>query len=194
MATSAPSFASRFAIAAPMPRDAPVTSADLPLSAAIFVLPTLLSYFWRDRYVMSDCSASLRLLHVCPSARFGRAEHCLDDGHVGDCVFQRHGHFAAFENRLGEFVALDGVLIGGGEFLGHDAAAEDIAGLIDEEARGPVLGGVEGNLDLDAPLGAEIMHPLIGNHLGAAGEYRLPAGKIHHRRRQPIRSKPRIAL
>src|SRR5215475_13915662 len=37
MATLAPSWARRFAIAAPMPRDAPVTSADLPLSVAISI-------------------------------------------------------------------------------------------------------------------------------------------------------------
>ena len=48
MATAAPSEASRFAIAAPIPREPPVTSATLPSSFFEFVV-VLVSYFNVDR-------------------------------------------------------------------------------------------------------------------------------------------------
>ena len=79
-----------------------------------------------------------------PLVGTGGGENCIDDGHVGDAFFEGDGDGDVFEDGAGEGVALEGVLVGGGEGFGFYAGAEDVAAVVDEEACGAVGRGIEG--------------------------------------------------
>ena len=95
-------------------------------------------------------SRILYRFRLLPLAGFSRAENCFDHGHVADRILKRHGHFSVLKNGSGEGVTLQRVLIRRGETLHGDAAEGKVAGRVDEEPRGPVVGRVERNLKLDA--------------------------------------------
>ena len=66
----------------------------------------------------------------------------------------------------------------GGEGFGFDAGAGEVAAVVDEEARGAVGRGVEGDLDFDAAFGSEEVDALVGDELGAAGEDGMAGGEV----------------
>src|SRR5208337_2402282 len=81
-----------------------------------------------------------------PLARFGRVEDGFDYGHVLYGVFERDGNFGAIDNRFGESIALQRVLIADREGFGGDAAAKHVTAVVDKEASGTIHRRVEGNL------------------------------------------------
>src|SRR5256885_2375650 len=95
---------------------------------------------------------SLRLLPA-PTAR--RPRYRLDYAHVGQRAFQRHRNLLLAADRAREGVALDGVLIAGVELLGVDAAAEQVAAVVEPEPRRPVRRRVERDLDFYPALRSE---------------------------------------
>ena len=117
---------------------------------------------------------------------FGGVEDGLDDRHVLDGVFDGNGDFRVFQDSLGEGVGLQGVLIADGKGLRRDTAAEEVAPVVDEEARGAVGRRVEGDFHLDAPTGAEKLDALVGDQLRAASEDGLAVGKVENRRGEPV--------
>ena len=114
-------------------------------------------------------------------ARVSGAKNGFDDGHVADGVLEGDGNFGAFQNRFGEGVALQGVLIADRKCFRNDALAKEVASIVDEEASRAVNRGVEGNFDLHASAGAEEVDALIRDQLRAASKDRLDVYK-----RQPL--------
>ena len=114
-------------------------------------------------------------------ARVGGVEDGVDYGHVPDRVFDGDRDFSAFQNGFGEGIALQGVLIAGGEGLCSDAAAEQISTVVDKEASGTIHRCVEGNLNLDAPMCAKEVDTLVRNQLRTASEDGLAAGEVENR-------------
>ena len=96
------------------------------------------------------------------------------------------GNFGVFQNRFGEGIALQGVLIADGEGLRGDAVAEQIATVVDEEASGAIDRRVEGDLDLDASAGAEEVDALVRDQLRTAGEDGLAAGEVENCRSEAV--------
>jgi hypothetical protein len=121
-----------------------------------------------------------------PLPRLSGAENRFDHGHVFDCVLQRNGDCDGSADGLGEDVALNRILVAGGEFFRDDAAAEQIAAVVDEDAAGTVVGGVEGDFDFDAAARAQEVAALVGHELRAASESRLAGGKIEDGRGQAV--------
>src|SRR5206468_114281 len=115
-----------------------------------------------------------------PPARHCRAEDGLDHSHVLDAVPNRDRDFAAFPDGPGKHVALNRVLVAGGEGLSGDTAAEKFSAIVDKNSGWPVFGGIERNLDLDASLRPQKMHPLVMDKLCAAGKSGLPGRKLKH--------------
>ena len=108
-------------------------------------------------------------------------EDGVDDGHIGDALFEGYGDGCAFEDGAGEGFALEGVLVAGGEGFSGDAGAEDVAAVVDEEAGGAFAGCVEGDLDFDAAFGSEEMDALVRDELGAAGEDGVAGREVEDR-------------
>ena len=129
--------------------------------------------FWRD-------SGSL------PCVGGGGEGEGVEDAHVGDGGFEGDGDFGVVEDGAGEGVALESVLVDGGEGFYGDAGAEEVAGGVDLDARGAVGRGVEGDFELDAAGGAEGLDALAGDELGAAGEEGLAGGEVHEERGEAV--------
>lgn len=113
-------------------------------------------------------------------ASLGRLEDGFDYGHILDGVFEGDGDFGVFEDGSGEGVALKRVLVAGGEGFCGDAGAENVLAIVDEDAGRTVGWGVEGDFDFDAACGAEEMHALVGDELGAAGEDGVAVAEVEH--------------
>src|SRR5262249_15019513 len=131
MATSAPLSASARAIAAPMPREAPVTSARLPVSSVIFVLSVLIGAEGFGRTTIASARLGELALHV---EDIHRVVHLVEaavpdlvEGELG--VLHRHAGGRQAEPRLdrrpdveeaaGDLVALDGQVDGPPDEVGH---------------------------------------------------------------------------
>src|SRR5882724_13721945 len=116
--------------------------------------------------------------HRLPPPRLGRAEDGVDDPHVLHGVLEREFGRLAAADRLGEEVALDGVLVAHRECLFPGRGVAERAAVVDEDAAGPVGRRVEGDLHLDPALGAEYLHALIGYQLGRAHEAGLAGREV----------------
>src|SRR5208337_1306098 len=121
-----------------------------------------------------------------PLARVGRVEDGLDYSHVFYGVFDRDGNFSVIDNRFGEGIALQGVLIADGEGFGGNAVTEQIAVVVDEEAGGTIHRCVEGNLDLDATAGAKEVDALVRDQLRTAGENGLAPREVEKGRGETV--------
>ena len=93
---------------------------------------------------------AIRASRALPATASRRAETGVDHSHVGDGVLE-----GEFERRLAQDgarkgVALQRILIAGGEFLAPCARAEQVDAGIDRDSRRPVHRRVEGNADFDA--------------------------------------------
>src|SRR5260370_14393690 len=115
---------------------------------------------------------------LSPLAGCAGAEDSSDHRHVFDCIPKGNRNLGAVQDRAGEGITLNRVLVADRESLGGDAAAEDIASVVDQNAGGPIRGSVERDLDLDASLRAKDVDSLVGHELRAAREDGLSQGKI----------------
>src|ERR1035437_2888860 len=146
-----------------------------PVETQVYTSSTLR---WQTMYIprlrpehanhLAARGASFLLPGRLPLTGFGGVEDGLDDSHVLDGVFDGNGDFSVLQNSLGEGVGLQGVLLADGKGLRRDTAAEEVAPVVDEEARGAVGRRVEGDFHLDAPTGAEKLDALVGDQLRAA--------------------------
>ena len=91
-------------------------------------------------------------------------------------------------------ISLNGVLIARRNRLRAYPRARHIASIVHKNSRRLIDRRVEWNLDLDAPLGPQKLHPLIRHDLRPARENRLPAAEFQNRRRQPVGPEIRVAL
>src|ERR1017187_2662595 len=121
-----------------------------------------------------------------PLARVGRVEDGFDYGHVLDGVFDRDRNFGAIDNRFGEGIALQGVLIADGKGFGGNAVTEQIAAAVDQEAGGTIHRRVEGNLDLEATASAKEVDALVRDQLRTAGENGLAPREVEKCRRETV--------
>ncbi len=126
------------------------------------------------------------LRHDGPFARVGGLKDGIDYRHVLDGVFEGNGDFSIFENRLGEGIALQGVLIADWEGFGGAASAKEVSAIVDEEARRAVQRGVERDFDLDASSGAEKVYALVGDKLRAAGKNRMAGREVKKSRSEAV--------
>jgi hypothetical protein len=136
------------------------------------------SLLWAAWEVDACC---LSVLDRLPLAGLGGGEKGFDDGHIGDALFEGDGDGCALKDGAGEGVALQGVLIGGGESFRGNAGTEEVAAIVDKEARGAVGWRVEGDLDFDAAFGSEEMDALVRDELGAAGEDGVAGREVEDR-------------
>src|ERR1700685_1074660 len=104
-------------------------------------------------------------MDLFPLAGLGGGEDGFDDGHVGNAFFEGDRDGSALEDGAGEGVALERVLIDGGEGFGGDAGAEDVAAVVDEDACGAFARRIEGDLDVDAAFGSVEMDALVRDEL-----------------------------
>src|SRR5262249_12979348 len=121
-----------------------------------------------------------------PRSHLSRAENGFDHRHVPDRVFEGNWDFPALSDGSRENVALDRVLIARRESFCADVLAENIAAVVNENTAGAIVWRVEWNLNLDATLGSQKVHPLIRHKLGTAGENGLSRWEVEHRRGQTV--------
>lgn len=116
-----------------------------------------------------------------PDAGGGAGEEGFKGLHVGNSVGERGRDVGVVKNRLGEQVALDGVLVADleGDFL------DTGFGLL-PDAAGAVRWGVERDLDLDAAVCTEDVDALKRRQLRRAGERRGPTTKVQNAAGEPV--------
>src|SRR5579884_3375918 len=115
------------------------------------------------------------------------AENRLNHLHIGQGIFNGRGHLGIVEDRLGEEIALDGVLV-----AGLQQNALDLVTVLVVDSAGLVGRSVEWNLDLDTTMCAENIHPLIRRDLSPAGKGRGASPEVQNSRCKPIDFKNRI--
>src|SRR5260221_6067801 len=118
----------------------------------------------------------------------------LDHRHVPDRIFERCRYLTSFSHGLRKEVALDRVLIASGDFYSPDAASEQVGYAIHPQPARPVRRRVEGDFHFDAAPRAEDVRALVGDHLHAAGEYRLAGREVERGGAQPVDAHVRIAF
>jgi len=121
-----------------------------------------------------------------PLAGAAGAEDGFDDLHILDGIFYRNRYFRVLQNGPCKCVALQGVLVASGKDFGADAAPAQVAGRVDEQARGAVGQRIEGNLKIDAAFGSNHQQTLRGEHLRAARENRAARGKFQNSRSEAV--------
>src|SRR5579885_1795953 len=124
-----------------------------------------------------------------PRTALRAAENCLDHLHSGQRVSNGRGHLSIVEDRLGEKITLDGVLV-----AGLQRNALDLVTVLVGENAGLIGWSVEWDFDLDATMCAENIHPLIGRDLSPAGKGRGAGPKVQNSRCKPINLKGGIVL
>ena len=116
-------------------------------------------------------------------------DDAFDDAHVRHGVGNRRRDRAIVQDRRGEQIALDRVLIAQRQ---HDLLDASRA-LVTHRARS-FAGRVEWDVDLDAAFGAENVHALIGDELRAARERGRAGGEIQDGRGDAIGAERRVVL
>src|ERR1700704_3302729 len=126
---------------------------------------------WRNGH--SVFSKLCARVHLHPQIFPRGPKYSLNDRHVAYGIFERDGRLTAFPHRLGEQVALNCVLVANFELLGSHTAAEHVGTVVKPDAARLVRWRVDWDLDFDAAARSQDLHPLIGDHLGAARKYGL---------------------
>src|SRR5258706_14726258 len=115
------------------------------------------------------------------AAGFRRAEYRVDHRHVTQRVFESYRGRAAFADGATEEIALQGVLVAGGNRFHLATTAGKIAAVVDEDVCGLARRSVERNLRLDAAFRAVKAHALLQRHLRAAREDAMSGRELEHR-------------
>ncbi len=122
-------------------------------------------------------------------------KRAFDDRGVVDGIFERVGQRSFVADGLGEEIGLDGELVANGNgFDDLAASGVEVLAVVNDDARGLVGGRVEGNLDIGVAFGAEKLHLLVINHLGADGEDALAAREFENGGGQAIGLETGIAF
>src|SRR3989449_11022164 len=130
-----------------------------------------------------------------PPAALLRAEERVDHPHVGHRVLHAVGQVDLPANGPGEGLALERVLVARRERLGGDRGAVERGPVVQQDAHGASLRGIEGDLDLDPAAGAADLHTLIGHALSGHGEAELASlAEVHQGAGHPVGAEGRIAI
>ena len=93
-------------------------------------------------------------------------DYGFDDLDVLDSVGDGGWYWEVFEDGFGKKIALDGVLIGGGDLDAFDG----FVAALEEKNAWCIWWGVEGDVDFDSAFGAKDVNALVGGDLCGASE------------------------
>src|SRR5262245_57004239 len=135
--------------------------------------------FWLSPALRDDHAAlSAALRSASRSKRFpatglSRAEHRIEDGHVGNRILERYGHTAPTADGQRKLLGLHRGLVDHRKRQCSNPATEHIPPIIDEHAARLVGRSIEGDLDFHACPRAVDVHALVGRELRGAAEHAL---------------------